>query len=136
MCSQVLAPLMGSVRNYHCYEFTDWKDGAVWGPEDGSEGHVWGYDFLDDRKTQLAEILQVFAVNWQTSMLCMFYADYSGCRLDMPPRVCTLYQSRAWCMCTGECLHRFYPKNSANCCLHDHSKKPVTMTAHSLLLHV
>ena len=61
---QVLAPLMGWVRNYHGYQFFDRKDGAAWGPEDSNAIDLMhmsmnGFAYLDDRKTRLAEILQV-----------------------------------------------------------------------------
>ena len=61
---QVVAPLMGWVRNYHGYQFFDRRDGAAWGPEDSSAIDMMhmamnGFDYLDDRKTRLAEILQV-----------------------------------------------------------------------------
>ena len=55
---------MGWVRNYHGYQFFDRRDGAAWGPEDSNAIDIMhmsmnGFDFLDDRKTRLAEILQV-----------------------------------------------------------------------------
>lgn len=61
---QVVAPLMGWVRNYHGYQFFDCRDGAAWGPEDSNAIDLMhmsmnGFAFLDDRKTRLAEILQV-----------------------------------------------------------------------------
>ena len=61
---QVLAPLMGWVRNYHGYQFFDRSDGATWGPEDSyaidmMHMHVNGFDYMDDKKTRLAEVLQV-----------------------------------------------------------------------------
>lgn len=62
--TQVIAPLMGWVRNYHSYQFFDRTDGAAWGPEDSNAIDMMhlamnGFDFLDDRKTRLAEVLQV-----------------------------------------------------------------------------
>jgi len=59
-----VAPLTGWVRNYHGYQFFDRRDGAAWGPEDSSAIDMMhmamnGFDYLDDRKTRLAEILQV-----------------------------------------------------------------------------
>lgn len=61
---QVIAPVMGWVRNYHGYQFFDRTDGAAWGPEDSNAIDMMhmamnGFDFLDDRKTRLAEVLQV-----------------------------------------------------------------------------
>ena len=55
---------MGWVRNYHGYQFFDRRDGAAWGPEDSGAIDMMhmamnGFDYLDDRKTHLAEILQV-----------------------------------------------------------------------------
>ncbi len=60
----MVAPLTGWVRNYHGYQFFDRRDGAAWGPEDSSAIDMMhmamnGFDYLDDRKTRLAEILQV-----------------------------------------------------------------------------
>ena len=64
---QVLAPLMGWVRNYHGYQFFDRSDGATWGPEDSNaidmmHMHVNGFDYMDDKKTRLAEVLQVLVI--------------------------------------------------------------------------
>ncbi len=61
---QVVAPLMRWVRNYNGYQFFDRGDGATWGPEDSSAIDMMhmamnGFNYLDDRKTRLAEILQV-----------------------------------------------------------------------------
>lgn len=55
---------MGWVRNYHGYQFFDRSDGATWGPEDSyaidmMHMHVNGFDYMDDKKTRLAEVLQV-----------------------------------------------------------------------------
>ena len=36
LLDQVLAPLMGWVRNYHAYMFFDRRDGAAWGPKDSN----------------------------------------------------------------------------------------------------
>ncbi len=62
--TQVVAPLMGWVRNYHGYQFFDRRDGASWASQDSSAIDLMhmamnGFDYLDDRKTRLAEILQV-----------------------------------------------------------------------------
>lgn len=58
---KVVAPLTGWVR--HGYQFFDRRDGAAWGPENSSAIDMMhmamnGFDYLDDRKTRLAEILQ------------------------------------------------------------------------------
>ena len=55
---------MGWLRNYHCYEFFYRANGAVWGPDDSNAIDMMhlpmkGSILLDDRKTRLAEILQV-----------------------------------------------------------------------------
>lgn len=113
MCLQVLTPVMGWVRNYHAYQFNDRKDGATWGPQDSNaidmmHMHLNGFDFLDDRKTRLAEILQVFAMYQQTSMLCMFallYADYSWCRLVNVRHASTCEYAISACHQVGVLVH-------------------------------
>lgn len=57
--------MMGFVRNYHAYQYFDRRDGAVWGPVDSNaidRMHMAlnGWDYMDDRKTRLAEVLQVW----------------------------------------------------------------------------
>lgn len=33
LADKILTPLMGFTRNYHCHVFTDFKDGAQFGPK-------------------------------------------------------------------------------------------------------
>ncbi|PPQ90817.1 hypothetical protein CVT25_012137 [Psilocybe cyanescens] len=46
---KAIAPIMGWVRNFHSYTFTDFRDGALFGPEVG-------YKYLPDSKYKLAHI--------------------------------------------------------------------------------
>ncbi|KAF9565343.1 hypothetical protein CPC08DRAFT_759537 [Agrocybe pediades] len=58
---KAIAPIMGWVRNFHCYTFTDFRDGALFGPVDMQSvdfvhaAHV-GYDYLPDNKYKLAHL--------------------------------------------------------------------------------
>ncbi|GBE89604.1 MM3350-like domain-containing protein [Sparassis latifolia] len=58
---KVLAPILGWVRNFHCYVFTDLRDGALFGPETSSSvdrvhlTHI-GYDYLPDEKFMLSHL--------------------------------------------------------------------------------
>ncbi|KAF9051935.1 MM3350-like domain-containing protein [Panaeolus papilionaceus] len=58
---KVVAPLMGWVRNLHCYTFTDFRDGALFGPEHSSSidiGHIAqvGYEYLPDNRYKFAHL--------------------------------------------------------------------------------
>jgi len=58
---KVLAPILGWVRNFHCYTFTDFRDGALFGPDEASSVdrvHVCqiGYDYLPDDRFILANL--------------------------------------------------------------------------------
>lgn len=60
---KVVTPVMGWARNYHEYQFYDRRDGASWGPNNSNaidlmHMNLNGYDYLDDKKTRLAEVLQ------------------------------------------------------------------------------
>ncbi|PPQ73856.1 hypothetical protein CVT24_012246 [Panaeolus cyanescens] len=58
---KVVAPLMGWVRNLHCYTFTDFRDGALFGPEHSSSIDVAhkaqvGYEYLPDDRYKFAHL--------------------------------------------------------------------------------
>ncbi|KAF8802479.1 hypothetical protein BYT27DRAFT_7196671 [Phlegmacium glaucopus] len=58
---KAVAPIMGWVRNFHCYTFTDFRDGALFGPESSDSidrVHIAqvGYDYLPDDKYKLAHL--------------------------------------------------------------------------------
>ena len=62
--SQVIAPTMGWVRNYHAWQMYDHTDGATFGAVESSAidmMHICmnGYKTLPGEGTKLAEILQV-----------------------------------------------------------------------------
>ncbi|PPQ69769.1 hypothetical protein CVT24_002981 [Panaeolus cyanescens] len=59
---KVVAPVMGWVRNLHCYTFTDFRDGSLYGPEQGSrsvdvahKAQV-GYEYLPDERYKFAHL--------------------------------------------------------------------------------
>ncbi|KAJ3301737.1 hypothetical protein HDU76_005653 [Blyttiomyces sp. JEL0837] len=60
MHDKVLAPALGFVRHYHGYLITDFKDGALFGPE-GSDAidMVWGqaFKFIDSVTTTLGSLM-------------------------------------------------------------------------------
>jgi len=60
---KILSPIMGWVRHYHAYHFTDVRDGAEFGPEQSTaidmmhklrHGHLW----IDDSTIRIAQLLQ------------------------------------------------------------------------------
>ncbi|PPQ73854.1 hypothetical protein CVT24_012244 [Panaeolus cyanescens] len=58
---KVIAPLMGWVRNLHCYTFTDFRDGSLFGPEYSTSVdsvHIAnvGHDYLPDHKYKFAHL--------------------------------------------------------------------------------
>ncbi|KAJ3541772.1 hypothetical protein NMY22_g3762 [Coprinellus aureogranulatus] len=58
---KAIAPIMGWVRNMHCYTFTDFRDGSLFGPEKSDaidKMHIAqvGYDYLPDGKYSLAHL--------------------------------------------------------------------------------
>jgi len=60
---KVVAPIMGWVRNFHCYTFTDFRDGALFGPESTAAidyMHIAqvGYSYLPDDKYKLAHLFE------------------------------------------------------------------------------
>ncbi|CAH1775893.1 unnamed protein product [Owenia fusiformis] len=60
---KIVTPIMGWVRNYHAYYFTDRSDGAVFGPvKSDAIDMCWiylnGWEFFDDTKVRLGQILQ------------------------------------------------------------------------------
>lgn len=59
---KVLTPVVGWVRNYHAYLFTDQRDGALFGPKESTAIDMMhmalvGWDFLDDSKYELCRLL-------------------------------------------------------------------------------
>ncbi|KAF9051930.1 MM3350-like domain-containing protein [Panaeolus papilionaceus] len=58
---KVIAPVMGWVRNLHCYTFTDFRDGAIFGPEgsravDVAHKAQIGYEYLPDERYKFAHL--------------------------------------------------------------------------------
>ncbi|KII85084.1 hypothetical protein PLICRDRAFT_331059 [Plicaturopsis crispa FD-325 SS-3] len=59
---KVIAPVMGWVRNFHCYFFTQLSDGTMFGPKDSDavDRFSWqnsiGYDWMPDDKYMLAQL--------------------------------------------------------------------------------
>lgn len=64
MVLQVIAPIMGYVRNYHAWQVFDHTDGATWGDPDSSAIDMMhlmfnGFKVMPGKDTKLAEVIQV-----------------------------------------------------------------------------
>ncbi|KDQ60453.1 hypothetical protein JAAARDRAFT_67997 [Jaapia argillacea MUCL 33604] len=60
---KVIAPVMGWVRNFHCYTFTDFRDGSLFGPQNSrsiDSMHIAqsGYKYMPDDKYMLAHLFE------------------------------------------------------------------------------